>query len=467
MKKFTFFVFLLLAFQTKAQVSQFASFGQMFNMDSTNSLAAKVGLTTIGGETFIGLRLQPEIAFGKWAVGMSLPVMFSLKNFSFRNEEYKQGSGGFRLFNYIRYGVKKRDDIYFKWGSISGERIGFGSLINNYTNSSSFERRKVGLSYDVLLFKMFGVEGFYSDIESSSLNLFAIRPYFKPFGKTETPLLKSLEIGLTYIKDKDATLTQLNDSTRVQNVFATQGDMSAWGLDIGMNVVNSQMLQIQGFMQYSQLGKNESDSLNKYLGNLSSLSLKDFASGYKSGSGFSLGVNLKLNLIAQLLTLDARLERQFYSNYYLPQFFDAVYEINKDQKIASLATAQSKQGTYGTVAATILNKITIGGGLLLPDSPSETQPALVQLSLDGSKLMDKLILRGSYLRGGITDLSDAFKFDERSLASLDAAYQIKPYLSVGLTYLWTYAKAENGSFKAASYMSPYFNFSLPIFGDKK
>ncbi len=83
--------------------------------------------------------------------------------------------------------------------------IGFGSLVNNYTNTTSYEKRKVGLHYDFNVKGLVGFEGLYSDVNPSSLNLLAVRPYVRPLIWTSIPIVRTFEIGTTVIKDKDQT----------------------------------------------------------------------------------------------------------------------------------------------------------------------------------------------------------------------------------------------------------------------
>ena len=139
----------------------------------------------------------------------------------------------------------------------------------------------------------------------------------------------------------------------------------------------------------------------------------------------------------------------------MPQFFDAIYEVNKDAKIATLGDVKSQEGIYGSLTASILDKIMVGGNLLLPDHVSEESPATVQLNLRTQDLFDKIIIEGYYTKGNLTKMSDTFTFDENSLAVMRFAYKISPILVTGIDYRWSWTEQENGSYKADNTVMPY------------
>ena len=182
--------------------------------DDTNIFNANLGLTNIDGQNYFGMRVQPEFTIGKLGIGLDIPLLFDMESGQIRTEEFKHGSGILRMIRFLRYGNKKTDPVFIKLGDLTGEKLGYGSLIGNYTNATSFERRKIGLSASILVKKMFGVEVLYSDLNfNGSTKLFGLRPFVKPFGKSEIPIIETMEIGASSVSDYDdyqeegATLT--------------------------------------------------------------------------------------------------------------------------------------------------------------------------------------------------------------------------------------------------------------------
>jgi hypothetical protein len=414
--------------------------------DSISSIKASFGITQIGGETYAGMRLQPELRIWKFGLGLDVPVLVNTNTWKLRTEEFKGGIEMLHLIRYFSIGKKKEDAIYVRTGDLYGVSLGYGTLVNNYSNSPSFERRKFGINADINFKGIVGVEGIYSDIKGA--NLLALRPYVRPLRTTKIPIVKSFEIGYSYVTDKGAGA----DST---SVFIADNGIKAMAFDAGITFLNTSFIKLIGYGQYSQLKKIKSDTLTNYLA--------EKTLTYAKGSGNSIGLSGKLNL-ASAVMLDARIERLWYKDYYLPQFFDAIYEINKDAKVGSLATAKGKQGIYGNLALILFNKFRINGALLLPDQLTAETPGLVQVGLEAAKLGNKLTINANYIKGGLTTLSDAFNLDQRSLANVSVSYQLAKFFYVGTDYRWTFARLEDGTVKATNYFRPFFGLSFPLGG---
>ncbi|MEO1652383.1 MAG: hypothetical protein AAFU64_02460 [Bacteroidota bacterium] len=432
--------------------------------DSTNVFRLPVGYVRIGDENYVGLRLQPEFRLWKLGVGINIPLFFSVDDGSFRSEEFTNGSGGFRLIDYIRFGKKEVDKVYLRWGTLRNSYVGFGYLMNNYTNAASFERRKVGLSYDVRFLKYFGIEGVYSDFNGLR-NLWVFRPYTRPLQKLPISILKTLEFGITFVSDGDQKAYS-STGDLVDTEFVRDG-VRAFALDLGADILKTDFIKMKAYLQYARLGKNQAlaDSVDRFL--ISALVEPDspIADGYEAASGFNLGINASMNLIANILQLDVRLERNFTQDHFLPQFFDLNYEIDKDGKLWQLANSKSQSGTYGVLSALIIKKIRIIGGLQVPDQITTESPALVQLGLSLENLIPNLVISGTYVKGELDNLGDAFTLDERSLLNARIAYQVTKRLAAGINYRWTFAEVEeNGMnvFKATNYIMPYFGLNFPI-----
>jgi hypothetical protein len=472
MRKFTYFLFIGMFFlalipkTTFAQKNEgFQGFDTQTEQDKQSNLMANLLYSQIGNQGFVGMRVQPEFAIGKLGFGLDVPIMFNTSDWKFRTDEYKSGIGWLRMIRYVRWGVKKRDPFYFKVGELSDSYIGYGMLVNNYSNSISFDKRKTGAEFDMLFGDVFGVEAMYSDFDFSSFNLLAVRPYIRPLGKTGIPVLKTLEFGATYVTDHDFTQIK-TDSVNVQNQFIKAGQQAYAG-DVGLQLINNAFVHLAVYGQYGYMMKNTSDSLKKTLDAIyTSLPAADQAKSlipkYGDGSGVGAGVDLKVKFLDKVLRTDVRLERVWYNNYFVPQFFDVGYELSKDAKVVSLATTGKKQGTIGSLSVMVLSKITVGGSLWIPDGMSEQAPALLQLNADASQLIKKVVIKGYYVKTGITNLKDALKIDDRSLATLRVAYKIYNILEIGLDYKWTFVVDQNQNWKATNYMSPYFGLSIPL-----
>ncbi len=460
---FTIVLLLLGGTQLKAQISidEFDSF------NPTSALAGNLGYSNIGGENYISMRLQPELSFGKWGVGLNIPIYFNIENGEFRKDEYTDAGALWRMIMYVRYGVKKHNPIYAKVGMLTNEFLGYGMLINNYDNSASFDKRRTGLSADILVKNMVGLEFMYSDFAAST-NLMAIRPYVRPFGKSSIKALSQFDIGFSYVTDHDETSVEIEGVT-YENQFIKDG-MSAWAIDAGTYLINRKILQVSPFISYGTLNKNESPELQTYLAAAATeMSEADsiHTVNYGKGSGFSFGIRARLNFMGNVVRADARLERLWYTDYFMPQFFDAGYTINKDAKLISLAGIEKKAGIYGSASISVLDMLMFSASLLIPDGTNEMNPGSVQLVLH-SKEIGPFIISGQYYKGGLSGFSmkEIFNFDERSIASTRIAYKVNKYLMTGFDYKWSWARNADDVFETSNYISPYVGFRMP-FGGKE
>ena len=431
---------------------------------SQEGIGGDFNYARIGEENYFGFRFKPELSIGKLGFGLDVPFMFNLSNGSFKIDEFQGGIGVFRMLRYVSWGVKKRDPFFIRVGELSDAYLGFGILMNEYNNSISYEKRKLGVEFDLVIKKKFGLEFIYSDVDFRSFNLMGIRPYYKPLGATKIPILKTLEIGAGFVFDKDNTSFE-TDSMLIKNNYYVNDGLSAYNVDMGLYILNFKFMQWRVYTQAAYMPSIKNDALQRHINNLPET---HHAKHYAAGNGFSIGSDFRFKILGNLLRMNYRVERIWYSDYFIPHFFDFEYEINKDHKIHTLINTENKAGIFGSVAFSVLNKIIVHGTLMLPDEINDHSPAMLALGLDLSNLHKKLILHATYYKGGITDFSEALKFDDQSLAHVRLAWKIvrvpviKLELIAGLDYRWTYATTPEGLFEATNYISPYFGINFPL-----
>jgi len=407
--------------------------------------------TRIGGQDYAGLVLAPDIAIGKIGVGLNVPILYGLEDQKIRTEIFKDGVGPLRLIRYLRYGRQKEDPVFIKVGELQNIMLGYGGLVNFYTNTTSYEKRKVGAHFDFNWRNFTGIEGLYSDFDFTSQNLLSIRPYVRPLAFTDIPIAKTLEIGAIFTSDKDQTNIPVSDTENFNYSF-TESGINAFGFDIGLSVLKSSFIQIDLFATYNKLNVS-SDTLTvlaNFLGD----------NNFKNGSGSSFGANFRMHFIADIFKTDIRIERLSYSDNYLPQFFDASYELQKDARIASLIGVQATNGIYGSLTGHVLNKIQLGGSLMIPNNISTETPALVRVHADLDRFLDKYSVHASYTKVNLDDLGDAFRLDDRSLAKIQLLYHINKFIVTGVEYYYYWEPNEVGDFQPTRFILPYFGVNI-------
>ena len=332
-----------------------------------------IGSVTLDGVLYNQLALRPEINIGKVGIGLDLVVYMDNEG-NMRNDEWDiENDPGLLLDKilFIRYG-KKTDPVWIKYGSIEGLTLGYGGLMNNYSNMMEFPSvRRVGVNMGFNIGPV-GGELFLSNIKDMSR------------GGTVTGLRAAytvsddlpISIGVNFItdanmfsglKDKDedsypdvfddfpddSTLWNDTDGDgwpdpgHGDNVLDSLVDIDADGdnildaeenisdinlkatpfslkdntasttglsFDIGYPVLQSDAISLMIYAEYNTLKfphVSTSDS--------------SFIRKERSGSGISVpGIRSTLFGILSL-----SLEYRMINGSYIPQFFDQAYDLNR------------------------------------------------------------------------------------------------------------------------------------------
>lgn len=473
MTKKILLLFVSLAFNIGLYAQDTTGMGTDFEIPDvehiTEGIGGNLNFSAIGDQLFFGARFKPDLSFGKLGFGLDIPLLINVQTGKIRTDEFQDGVGVLRIIRYIRWGVKKKDPLYFRIGELSGAQLGFGMLLSDYDNSISFEKRKLGFEFDFVVKKKFGLEMIYSDLDLRSFNLLAVRPYYKPFGATSIPIVKTFEIGLGYATDHDQTVLTQNDSTIIKTNYFLDKGINSFSADMGFWIFNFKWLRWDVYAQAGYMPKIMSDTLTNYITNASD----PFLSNYKNGAGWSIGTDFKFNFFGNLLKINYRAERFWNSDYYLSRFYNFGYELNKDEKILTLINTHEAQGMYFNLQASILDKIILKSNILFDDEINKDHPAQMTVGFDLSNMVDKLTLYTSLYKADITNISDLFSFDDKTMFKTLIGWRIyevpviKLQFNVGASFMWTYAFLRDGDFTATKYFSPYFSINIPLNEKKK
>ena len=112
------------------------------------SMGMGVGSVTLDGILYNKLSLRPEINIGKFGVGLDLFLYMDFEG-NIRTEDWDVVNDPSMILDkilYIKYG-EKSDPLWGKYGSIEGMTLGYGGLLNNYSNMMEFPSvRRNGLN---------------------------------------------------------------------------------------------------------------------------------------------------------------------------------------------------------------------------------------------------------------------------------------------------------------------------------
>ena len=113
------------------------------------SNSASIGSVTIDGKIYNQISIRPEFEFGKF--GLGLDVYFYIDdegNFYDKSWDFSDGKALETLLDkvyYLRYN-QPTDNLYFRIGGMPSVTLGYGILVNNYSNTIEYPNvRRLGL----------------------------------------------------------------------------------------------------------------------------------------------------------------------------------------------------------------------------------------------------------------------------------------------------------------------------------
>jgi hypothetical protein len=308
------------------------------------SLGLGLGVDTFGGETYQKISLTPDIAFGKFGIGVDVTVHYRFENSEVTildddwvADDFQDALGLYlSKFRYIRYGLKG-EPLFVKLGSIDDGTLGNGFIMGNYANTLFLPQRRVfGLSLDVdgqlVGFPYVGVETHVGDL--AAFDVVGARGYVRPLAGTQIPVLHSLQIGATYAADLDPYRDRdRNAATDEKALAALAGvdpaDAMVYlaGVDFRQPIVDTPVFSLAAF------GDAVTQKAKAY------------------GSMLGLGGRL-----AAIFTYGAQL--RFIGDDFVPVYFDSTYDITAPTRYALTTGAASSPGFIGwfaTVGTSLLN----------------------------------------------------------------------------------------------------------------
>jgi hypothetical protein len=367
-----------------------------------------MGFAVIEGETYYTINLRPELAIGKFGLGLDIPLRYHTETSHIRGEDWNESYDYFRALRYVRYGQKRRDKFYTRVGALDAARLGHGFIMNYYNNSLLYEERKIGLEWDI----DFGIGGFEAMTNNlGRREIFGGRLYYRPLQLvTEMPIIKNFALGATYVIDDDP------DGLR-----STDDRVSAFGLDAELPIIQTQFARLA---LYGDLAK-----------------IKDF------GSGQTAGVEFELHGIAGVFDFGAQLERRFLGEKFLPAYFGPFYELERQSyplkngqnipKIQFLHRQnQTTHGTFGMLHGHVLNAVNILGTYERRDNVPRSGILHIEASLPDA--VPKIAARAMYDDKNIDTFDDVFEMDENSAARIGLGYKISPFLIFYMDYIYTF-----------------------------
>ena len=210
-----------------AKIFIYTCFTTVLLAQTERSVQGAFGAVTIDGKVWNQIALRPVIPI--WKFGVALDLVFYIDADGNIHKDEWDFSDGEAIKNtlidkiyYIRFGFPN-DPLYFKVGSLDYVKLGYGILVNGYSNAIEYPQvRKVGLDFSVKR-NLFSVQGFVNDFKEN-LGLTGFR--------VQTPVLSGIPIGVSAVMDRNQYLgLKDRDGDGRPNLVDDFPDDATWWLD--------------------------------------------------------------------------------------------------------------------------------------------------------------------------------------------------------------------------------------------
>ena len=380
-----------------------------------------LGVTWINGVSYMAVSFNPEFSFGQFGVGLRIDLLFNTQdNFKFRTVGWEDASSIARAIRYIRY-AHKGDPFYARLGSLTAARLGHGFQMWYYSNEAEYDNRKFGLALD-LDFGLAGLESVTSSL--AKLEIIGGRLYVRPLYNAEIPIISNLEFGATVVSDRDP-----------DNNSATDDDVTVWGLDVGLPIIKSSIFQTTVYFDYG-----------KFI---------DF------GEGRVIGINFGFPDAVGLVSLEAKLERRWLGDQFIPNYFNTLYELERGlpsgyDKRSILAQTVRSKGLFGELSGNIAGMFRLIGNFQKQDGIAHS--GIMHLEARLVEILPNIRLLAYYDKTNIEMFKDALTLDIFSQAVAEAGYKAYGFLWVSLLYRWNFIETAPNVYEPQERFEPRVSF---------
>ncbi len=426
-----------------------------------NGVGGSIGASIFKGKPYLLIGFAPQFEIGNWGVGIDGVIRLG-SDLSLRKEDFDEVYDIARFLNYIRYG-KPYEDIYLRVGGIRNATIGHGSIVDNYSNNSSYDNRRIGgaVRFDA---GFLGVEGLLSDVFARGF--YAARGFTRPFhlvpGLAGTWFFRNMEFGATgsFDFDPDAVRIIPNRPPYVLNIKDTVDGEEIDSLYVVRDSLTiGSPLNMYGIDASLMIWQDRNAEGRLYA---------DYVKIIDFNEGFIFGARASFYTDSHTFW-DVRLERQLFKNHFLPNYYNSFYERDKyNDDVSSL--------DYIT-KATRLSDTTTGDGngsrlgffarfdrdlevsLMYAHLDNLPRADLMEITLTFPELWWKFFGSVSYMRRNIGGISDLLKFDDNTIAGARLSVAPFPFIVLSAIGRWTFARdPETGRTQTQGIIEPKVTF---------
>ena len=438
-----------------------------------------LGSVTIDNKIYNQIALRPEFTLGKLGVALDIAIYMDDQG-NIRKNEWDEILDYTDKIYYIRW-AQPGDPFFIKLGALDNVTLGYGILMNGYSNTTEYPQvRKVGV-HTGMQFKRLGWEFFTANAkEITGPGLLAGRLTFRPlpklplvFGGTvvtdvfpykglpdadeddvadaldlypdadDNDVIDSLRIAFT--PDQRAFLRKsgfnVPNESVIQNGITRLSDYDrllngAVAVDIGMPVLNSKLFNIVVYGQAASFIPVEDSALVYSNGKYDRV---DFTPGF----GFAVpGIRTNMFKIVNLT-----LEYRFAGENFLFNFWDRAYDYERVQiRNNQIFTKQQMrlmqdqmQGIYGAFDVNVLNYIILGSYYQhMFSSGNEIKSFMASASLPKGKIPKLASATAFYQRNNDDDPFDFENPSENTILGYKVGFELGGGAAIYYVFQRTY-----------------------------
>ena len=221
-------------------------------------------------------------------------------------------------------------------------------------------------------------------------------------------VISNLEFGSTIVTDRNP-----------DGESDTEDRITEWGLDIGLPLIRTDIFKTILYFDYA-----------KFI---------DY------GEGKVAGINFGFPNVIGLLSLDARLERRWIGDQFIPNYFNTLYELERglplpNDKKSRLALMTKSKGIFGELAGNIAGLVRLSGSYQHQDGIAKS--GMLHLEAGLIDVVPNIRLLAYYDKTNIETFRDVRTLDIYSQAIAELGYVTYGILMVSMRYRWNFVKEE-------------------------
>jgi len=295
----------------------------------------QVGVSYITNQFYYLVLFNPKITFQHIEaqlrflayVSQSKPISpnnwYNLSEWDFRNTK-DSFEDIISKIGYISY-INKKKKLSFLLGEIESNNLGYGLVVNRYSNSIFYPQKyQLGLIYN-LDFDALQFKGFLANIIGPKL--FALRVETRPFFNPEVKTFDKYRFGINFAMDIDPK--------------SSSNDLKIYlgSIDINIPIMNKLKENFM-FSLFSELAIQGYEFNNQLLADVYQKKANKLVFIEKS-FGFSIGLK---GILVQILNF--KTEYRYLAKGFITEYLDTFYDINRSKK-ADLLLQDNKPDFHG------------------------------------------------------------------------------------------------------------------------